>query len=136
MTIVGIGLDLVKIARIRALAETWQARFLDRVYTEAERAYCLQRAAPYASLAGRFAAKEALLKALGTGWAGGVSWRDIQVLNDAAGRPRAVVGGRTEALLREAGVTAIHVSLSHDGDYAMAQVVLARDSEPRRENSH
>lgn len=127
MKIVGIGLDLVKISRVRDLAETWQDRFLDRVYSPAERDDCLRRAAPYASLAGRFAAKEAILKALGTGWARGIRWQDIQVLNDGTGRPRAVVGGRAGALLREAGVTAVHVSLSHDTDYAVAEAILTSD---------
>ena len=131
MTIVGIGLDLVKIDRIRAIAERWQARFLDRLYTEAERRYCLARPTPYASFAGRFAAKEAVLKALGTGWADGISWHDIQVLNDQSGRPRATVSGRVKTLMKRAGITDIHVSLSHDTDYAVAEVVLTKDSEQR-----
>lgn len=127
MRIVGIGLDLVKIERIRTLAERWRERFLERLYTEAERRYCFERASPYASLAGRFAAKEAVLKAIGTGWSAGVSWQDIQVLNDGSGKPVAQVQGRAGALLQEAGVTDIHISLSHDADYAIAQVVLTRE---------
>jgi holo-[acyl-carrier protein] synthase len=128
MRIVGIGLDLVKIERIRALVERWQERFLERLYTEAERRYCFERASPYASLAGRFAAKEAVLKAIGTGWSAGISWQDIQVLNDGSGKPVAQVQGRAGALLQEAGVTDIHISLSHDADYAIAQVVLTKES--------
>ncbi len=124
--IVGIGLDLVKIDRIRAIAERWQARFLDRLYTKAERRYCLARPSPYASFAGRFAAKEAVFKALGTGWSDGVSWHDIQVLNDRTGQPRATVSGRVKTLMKRAGITDIHISLSHDTDYAVAQVVLAK----------
>jgi len=131
MTIVGIGLDLVKIDRIRTIAERWQARFLDRLYTEAERRYCLARPTPYASFAGRFAVKEAVLKALGTGWADGISWQDIQVLNDRAGRPRATVSGRVKALMKRAGVTGIHVSLSHDTDYAVAEAILTKDRQAR-----
>lgn len=127
MRIVGIGLDLVKIERIRTLAERWRERFLERLYTEAERRYCFERASPYASLAGRFAAKEAVLKAIGTGWSAGVSWQDIQVVNDGSGKPVAQVQGRAGALLQEAGVTDIHISLSHDADYAIAQVVLTRE---------
>jgi len=127
MRIVGIGLDLVKIERIRAMADRWHERFLNRLYTEAERRACLKRASPYASLAGRFAAKEAVLKALGTGWSAGISWLDIQVLNDAGGKPVARVQGRAGALLQEAGVTDIYVSLSHDADYAIAQVVLTAE---------
>ena len=128
MKIIGIGLDLVKIARVRAAAERWQERFLERVFTEAERRYCFQRASPYASLAARFAVKEAVLKALGTGWSRGVRWVEIEVLPDRAGRPQASVEGRVRSLIREVGVTSIHVSLSHDAEYAMAEAVLTTDS--------
>ncbi|HJU06298.1 MAG TPA: holo-ACP synthase, partial [Nitrospiraceae bacterium] len=86
MAIIGIGVDLVKISRIRTLAERWHDRFLHRLYTEEERRLSSHRASPYPFLAGRFAAKEALLKALGIGWSAGVRWIDIQVLNDGAGR--------------------------------------------------
>ena len=71
--------------------------------------------------------KEAVLKALGTGWSGGIRWVDIQVLNDPAGRPVATANGRVEALLQEAGVTGIHISLSHDADYAIAEAILTAD---------
>ncbi|MBM4119970.1 MAG: holo-ACP synthase [Nitrospira sp.] len=125
--IVGIGLDLVKIDRVRTIADRWKARFLDRLYTPTERRACMKKASPYASLAGRFAAKEALLKALGIGWADGVRWRDIEVLNDRSGRPRATVSGRVKTLMTRAGVTDIQLSLSHDTDYAVAQVVLTKD---------
>jgi holo-[acyl-carrier protein] synthase len=128
MKIIGIGLDLVKIARVRAAAERWQERFLKRVFTEAECRYCFQRASPYASLAARFAVKEAVLKALGTGWSQGVRWVDIEVLPDRTGRPQASVEGRVRSLIREVGVTNIHVTLSHDAEYAMAEAVLEADS--------
>lgn len=127
MVIIGIGLDLVKISRIRALAERWHDRFLHRLYTAEERRLSAHRASPYPFLAGRFAAKEALLKALGTGWSRGVRWLDIQVLNDRAGRPIATVEGRTQALIREAGITGIFISLSHDGEYAIAEALLTRE---------
>ena len=127
MKIVGIGLDLVKIARIRSLTGRWQERFLQRLYTDAERRYCFRLAFSYASLAGRFAAKEAVLKALGTGWSGGIRWVEIQVLNDPTGRPVATANGRVGALLHEAGVTGIHVSLSHDAEYAIAEAILTTD---------
>ncbi len=124
MHIVGIGVDLVRVDRIRAIMERWQDRFLSRLYTDAERQSCFRRASPYPSLAGRFAVKEAILKALGVGWSRGVSWVEIEVLNDAAGRPVATVRGRVETLFREAGVTGIHVTLAHDADYAVAEVIL------------
>lgn len=129
MAIVGIGLDLVKVARIQALAERWQERFLQRVYTEGERRLSSKRPSPYATLAGRFAAKEAMMKALGTGWSAGVSWQDIQVLNDVGGKPVATVHGRTNTLIQQAGVTHIHVSLSHDGEYAIAEIILTNDTQ-------
>ena len=127
MTIVGIGVDLVKVARIRDLTERWQERFLARLYTDQERTACFGRGSPHASLAGRFAVKEALLKALGTGWTDGTRWVDIEVLNDRRGKPIATVRGRVQDACRVAGVTGIHVSVSHDGEYAIAQVVLTGD---------
>jgi holo-[acyl-carrier protein] synthase len=127
MTIVGIGVDLVSIDRVRAITQRWQDRFLARVYSEAERQDCFRRTSPYASLAGRFAAKEAILKALGVGWTMGVRWRDVQVVSDAAGRPMARIEGRLQFLVQQAGVTQIHVSVSHDGAYAVAQAVLTND---------
>src|SRR5579884_2319668 len=127
MSILGVGIDIVHIPRLRLIAERWQDKFLGRVYTEAERSIVRRRAAPYASLAGRFAAKEAILKALGTGWSDGISWRDIEVLNDAAGKPVATVSGKTSALMARAGVTEIHLTLAHDTDYAIAQVILTDD---------
>lgn len=127
MSIVGIGVDLVSVDRVRAITQRWQERFLHRVYTEAERRDCFRRATPYASLAGRFAAKEAVLKALGVGWAAGVRWQDVQVVSDASGKPVARVDGRVRRLIEDAGVTRIHVSLSHDAGYAIAQVILTRE---------
>ena len=124
MKIVGIGLDLVKIGRVRKLIERWQDRALCRIFTKEEQEFCYRKATPYPSLAGRFAVKEAVLKALGTGWAGGIRWVDIQVVNDHSGRPMATTGGKVDSLLREAGVTDIHISISHDAEYAIAQAIL------------
>jgi holo-[acyl-carrier protein] synthase len=127
MSIVGIGVDLVSVDRVRAITQRWQERFLHRVYSEAERRDCLRRASPYASLAGRFAAKEAILKALGVGWSAGIRWQDVEVVNDPAGKPVARVEGRVRSLIEEAGVTRIHLSLSHDAGYAMAHAILTRE---------
>ena len=124
MKIIGIGLDLVSIPRIRSITERWQDQFLTRLFTQAERDYCFRRAVPYPSLAARFAAKEAMLKALGTGWTGGIRWVDIQVINDATGKPTAQVSGRVKDVMARLGATAIHLSLSHEADYAIAEVVL------------
>ena len=127
MRIVGIGIDLVKVQRIEAMADRWRDRFLSRVYTLEERQECLDRATPYPSLAGRFAAKEAILKALGTGWSSGIRWVDIRVTTDASGKPLARAGGQARVLLDQAGVRTIHLSLSHDGEYAIAQAILVVD---------
>lgn len=127
MGIIGIGVDLVNIARIRTMAERWQDRFLSRLYTGAERQLSNRRSSPYAFLAGRFAAKEAILKALGTGWSAGIRWTDIEVLNDATGRPIATLAGRAHALGLEAQITGILLSVSHDGDYAIAEALLTTD---------
>jgi holo-[acyl-carrier protein] synthase len=97
------------------------------VYSEAERRDCFRRASPYASLAGRFAAKEAVLKALGVGWTGGVRWQDVEVVNDPSGKPVARIQGRVRSLMETAGITTIQLSLSHDAAYAMAQVILTRE---------
>jgi holo-[acyl-carrier protein] synthase len=128
MKIIGIGLDLIRIDRVRLLAERWKDRFLQRVFTETERRYCFGCSSPYPSLAARFAVKEAVLKALGTGWSQGVRWLDIEVRNDAAGRPLVSVGGRTQQLLFQRGATQIHISLSHDGDYAVGEAILTGDA--------
>jgi holo-[acyl-carrier protein] synthase len=127
MKIIGVGLDLVSIPRIRSITERWRDQFLTRLFTQAERDYCLRRAAPYASLAARFAAKEAVLKALGTGWTAGIRWVDIQVVNDSTGKPTAQVSGRVKELMAGLGATTIHVSLAHEADYAIAEVVLTAE---------
>ena len=102
-------------------------RFRERVFTPSERDYCDARGAAAAQhYAARFAAKEAALKALGTGWSGGVGWRDVEVANDAAGRPELVFRGAALELLRRSGATCAHLSLSHTSEHAVAQVILER----------
>ena len=128
MKIIGIGLDMVRIDRVRVASERWKDRFLERVFTETERRYCFERASPYASLAARFAVKEAVLKALGTGWSQGIRWVDIEIHNDSSGRPLAAVGGRARQLLHERGATGVHISLSHDGEYAVGEALLTAES--------
>ena len=122
--ILGVGIDLVRIDRIQAVAERWRERFLERVFTPTERQYAFACAQPYPRLAARFAVKEAVFKALGTGWGQGLQWTEIETTAGAHGRPQVRVRGRAEGLLRQRGVRAIEVSLSHDGEYAIAQVIL------------
>lgn len=123
----GIGVDLVQVARIREMMERWDRRFLSRVFTAEELAYCLGRRRPEQHLAARFAAKEAALKALGTGLNMGVRWREIEVRRSGSAAPTIHFSGRMDDLSRERGATRGLVSLTHDGEYAMAQVLLVGD---------
>jgi holo-[acyl-carrier protein] synthase len=125
--ILGVGVDLVRIARIRQAMARWQDRFLERVFTEGELAYARRRRDPAEHLAARFAAKEATLKALGTGLSMGVRWREMEVRRARGEPPRLALSGRTAALGAARGVRTFHVSLTHDGDYAMAQVLAEGD---------
>ena len=123
--IMGIGIDLVEIHRMKRAVEN--PLFVKRVFTPAEQAYCSSRGRQgAASFAARFAAKEALMKALGTGLANGGTWQDVEVLPDAQGKPVMSLTGYFENLAREMGVQRIFVSLSHAQEYAAAQVLLWR----------
>lgn len=118
----GVGIDLIEVGRIAAAVE--RRSFIDRVFTTSEQEYCdsrgVQRAASYAA---RFAAKEAVMKAFGTGLRGG-SWLEIQVASNALGRPEIQLSGYFEAKAGELGVAQIHLSMSHTREHAIAQVVL------------
>jgi holo-[acyl-carrier protein] synthase len=122
--IVAIGIDIIEVARIReVLART--PRFRERVFTAAERAYCDSRGAVAAQhYAARFAAKEAALKALQTGWRGGISWQDVEVASRDSGAPYLVLHGPVLELFKDSGAAAAHLSLSHTTEHAIAQVVL------------
>jgi holo-[acyl-carrier protein] synthase len=124
----GIGVDLAKIPRMRQVVERWQDRFLRRVFTEQEIAYCQRRHDPIPHLAARFAAKEAVMKALGTGLRMGVTWREVEVRRERGEAPTMVLTGRTAAIARAKGASRILVSLTHDGDYAFAQVMLVGEA--------
>lgn len=113
------GVDIVEIPRIRAAVDSWGARFLQRIYTRAEIEHCQGR---LPSLAARFAAKEAVMKALGTGNIG-VSWHDIQVLADENDVPVVHLSGGAESRARELKMSSIAISLSHCREYAMASVI-------------
>ena len=128
--VVGIGIDLVEIARIRRLLERWRERFLERVFTPDEVAYALGRHDPAEHLAARFAAKEATLKALGTGLSMGVRWREMEVRRSRGQPPRLVLSGRTAAVGAARGIRSLHVSLTHDGGFAAAQVLAEGDGPP------
>ena len=124
--IVGIGVDIVEVYRI---AETLDRtpRFRERVFTERERAYCDAKgvAAPQ-SYAGRFAAKEAFLKALKTGWRGLITWHDIEIVSDAEGVSQLEISGEAASRLTASGATRAHLSISHTSEHAVAQVIFEK----------
>ncbi|HBT47387.1 MAG TPA: holo-[acyl-carrier-protein] synthase [Peptococcaceae bacterium] len=116
-----VGIDIIEIERIeRALAR--HPRFLDRVFTSREQAYCRGKRRPGASLAARWAAKEAVFKVLGLGW-GQVGWKDVEILVDDRGRPQVVLHGRGAEAARQRGLLGIDVSLSHHGSMAVAVAI-------------
>ncbi len=122
--IIGSGIDLTEIGRIQQSVDRFGNRFLDRVYTGAEKAYCLRKRKSAESLAARFAAKEAGAKALGTGISHGVSWLEIEVVREPSGRPTIRFHGRAAEIAAHLGVTHAALSLTHTADLAMASVVL------------
>jgi len=122
--IVAIGIDLVEIARIEEVFARRGDRFRARVFTDDEISYCERRASKFASYAARFAAKEATMKALGTGWSDGVGWMDIEIVSGPNGAPALQLHRRALERLREIGATKAHVSLTHSGSLAMAEVLL------------
>src|SRR5262245_52769943 len=124
--IISIGVDIIEVARVReVLART--PRFVERVFTAAERAYCDSRGvvAPQ-HYAARFAAKEAALKAFQTGWRGGISWQDVEIAARDSGAPYLIFTGQVRKIYEQFGATATHLSISHTSEHAIAQVVLER----------
>ena len=121
--IVGIGTDIVRIDRIQHNIEI-NERFAERIYTQLEIEYCKSKASLYQSFAVRFAAKEAMMKALGTGWDGKVNWTDIEILNTESGKPMINLTGGALNQYRKLGIKEAHISLSHEREYAIAYVVL------------
>jgi holo-[acyl-carrier protein] synthase len=128
--ILGLGADVVAISRVEALLRRHGDRFLERLFTTGERSECLGRARPAAHLAARLAAKEAGMKALGTGWSGGIGWRDLAVRSDARGAPSLLLDGMARRQAEALGIRRALVSLSHDGDYAFAVVVAEGEGSP------
>ena len=122
--VVGIGVDIGEVGRIRDAVERYGGRFVRRVFTQGEADYCRRGARPAERFAARFAAKEAAMKALGVGWRQGMRFVDVEVRNNELGAPGIVFSGRALELSRELGVERIHVSLSHHRNLAIAQVLL------------
>jgi len=124
--IAGIGVDIVDIARIQGLLDRYGERFLTRVYTEAETAYAMSGANKAERLAGRFAVKEAVMKALGTGKSLGILWRDVETVRGRLGKPEVHLHGQAVTRAKSRGGDAVHVSITHDGGKAVAFVILER----------
>ena len=124
--IVSIGIDIIEVYRIReTIGRT--PRFVERVFTPAERAYCEAKGAASAqSFAARFAAKEACLKALQTGWRGKITWHDIEIVSGENNVPRLEIRGEAKKILQNLGANLVHLSMSHTTDHAIAQVVLEK----------
>jgi holo-[acyl-carrier protein] synthase len=122
--IVGTGIDLCEVARIESAIQRYGQRFVERIYTEREIAYSERKANRHERYAARFAAKEAGMKALGTGWRGGLGWRDLEVANLASGRPTLKLHGKAAEIAEKLGVRNISLSITHTAEQAMAMVVL------------
>lgn len=126
--IVGMGVDLAEVDRIKTAMERHGETFLRRVYTAAEREYCEGFRNKYERYAGRFAAKEAAMKALGTGWRRGVRWVDFEVVRELGGRPTIRLDGEAKKIAEEIGVKRIALSITHTEAMALAQVIMENSS--------
>ena len=123
-----VGVDIVELWRIKAVVDRWGQRFLDRIYTPEEQAYCRGR---IPQLAARFAAKEAVMKALGTGIRG-VGWRDIEVTRKRGRPPQIALHSRGSARAARMGMTQVAISISHSREYAVVSVVMSVDEDSNR----
>jgi holo-[acyl-carrier protein] synthase len=122
--IYGIGVDLIEVERVQQVITRTRQRFIRRIYTEAEQQYCATKHPPYACYAARFVAKEAFLKALGTGLRRQMRWRDIEVRRDPLGKPSLHVSDYLQERCLAQGIRHIHLSLAHSASMAIAQVIL------------
>ena len=122
--IVGLGVDIAEVDRIAATIERHGRPFLERVFTPAEIAYCERHRNAAERFAGRFAAKEAAMKALGTGWRRGVRWVDIEVVREPSGKPTLKLSGASRAIADRLGVKNIALTITHTGNTALAEVIF------------
>jgi holo-[acyl-carrier protein] synthase len=122
--IVSIGIDIVEVERVERAVERHGSRFLEKIFTQPEIAYCEAKAARFVHYAGRFAAKEAAMKALGTGWGQGVAWREVEILPSSVGPPQLVLHGIARAHFEALGATKALLSISHTHIHAVAQVLF------------
>jgi holo-[acyl-carrier protein] synthase len=131
MPIVGHGIDIVETERIRQMVQSHGQHFLDRCFTPAEQTYCASSSKRYFEhLAGRFAAKEAVLKVLGTGWRGGIAWTDIEVIKQPSGQPQIALTGESLKIANQLGISHWHISISHIETHATASAIGSNDGPP------
>ncbi len=127
--IVGTGIDVVEVPRVAAALERFGRRFVERIFTEEEIRYCDSKANPAERYAARFAAKEAAMKAIGTGWNHGVRWRDVEVRRMRGGRPTLVLSGKAAEFAQQLGAVRSQVSITHTAAEAIAHVILESGGE-------
>jgi len=123
MNVIGLGTDIIECLRIAKMIEKHGELFLNRVYTKNEIAYCSIRKGANQSYAGRWAVKEAVLKAMGTGWSRGIRWKDIEVVTDLSGKPHIAIHGVAQEICDEMGITDVLISLSHCRSHATATAI-------------
>lgn len=123
LQILGIGTDIIECLRIAQMIERHGELFINRVYTSHEIAYCSTKKAATQHYAGRWAAKEAVLKALGTGWRRGISWRDIEIRNELGGAPKIALCGGAREVFEKSGIVKMHISISHCRSHATAYAI-------------
>ncbi len=133
MEIVAHGIDLVDCPRIEEMVARHGERFVQRIFTAAEQAYAEANKNKIEKLAGRFAAKEAILKLVGTGWRGKIAWTDIEIINNSSGQPEVTLGGEVEKIADKLGIKHISVSITHTANFAIASAVaLTQSNENKR----
>lgn len=123
MEIIAHGIDLVDCPRIEEMVARHGERFIQRIFTAAEQAYAEANKNKIEKLAGRFAAKEAILKLVGTGWRGKIAWTDIEIINNSSGQPEVTLGGEVEKIADKLGIKHISVSITHTANFAIASAV-------------
>ena len=128
MEIVAHGIDLVDCPRIEAMVERHGKRFIERVFTATEQAYAEANKNGIEKLADRFAAKEAVLKLMGTGWRGKIAWTDVEVINNSSGQPEVTLSGEVEKIAGKLGIKHISVSITHTANFAIASAVALTQS--------
>lgn len=130
--IIGIGTDITECLRIARMIERHGELFIERVYTPDEIKYCQNRKQATQHFTGRWAAKEAILKAIGTGWTKGISWRDMEIRNEPGGKPTVAVRGGVKDVVEQLGITDIHVTISHCRTHATATAIAVGNPQAER----